>query len=98
MLDLAGIEHAARPFGGRCFLQVADELADLLLELGERAERIDLEAGHEAAVIVPPARLDPKSESGQKPAQNLDHHREPVPLVAAIGAAHRQERAALAQL
>src|SRR5438105_773378 len=96
VLDLAGIEDAARPFRGRCFLQVFDELADLLLEFAERAERIDLEARHKAAVIVPAGRLDPKAEPGQEAAQDLDHDGEAGALVAAVGAAQRQQRATLA--
>src|SRR5205085_1330979 len=91
VLDLAGVEDAARPFGRRRFLQVFGELADLTLELGERAERIDLEARHKAAVIVPPGRLDPEAEPGQKAAQDLDHDGKPGALVAAVGAAQRQQ-------
>src|SRR5437763_8736744 len=67
VLDLAGIEDAARPFRRRGFLQVCGQLADLLLELGERAKRIDLAAGHEAAVIVPAGRLAPNADPGREP-------------------------------
>src|SRR5437763_7286974 len=80
VLDLAGIEDAARAFGGRRLLQVAHEFADLLLELAERAERVDLKAGHKAAVIVPAGRLDPETEPGQEAAQDLDHDGEPGAL------------------
>src|SRR5262249_45418374 len=66
VLDLAGVKDAARSLGGRRFLQVFDEVADVLLELGERAERIDLEAGHEAAVIMAARRLDPAAEARQQ--------------------------------
>ena len=98
VLDLARVEHAARSLGRRRLLQIADEIADILLELGERAERIDLEHGHEAAVIVPAGRLDAEAEPGQQAAQDLDHDRETGALVAAVRAAQRQQRAALAQL
>src|SRR5262249_61257303 len=94
VFDLPWIHDPAAPFRRRRILQIADEIADVLLELGERSERIDLEHGHKATVIVTAGRLDAKTETGQQPAQNLDHNGKPGPLVAAIGAAERQSRAA----
>src|SRR3954453_16426824 len=42
VLDLTGIEDAARTLGRRRLLQVFDEIADILLELGQWPESIDL--------------------------------------------------------
>src|SRR4051794_24544108 len=97
VLDFARIVYAAAAFGRLCRFQILHELADLLLELGERPEGVDLEDGHEAAVIVAPGRLDPKAEPGQQPAEDLDHDREAITLVA-FTAAYRKQRAAPAQL
>src|SRR6267154_3752170 len=90
VLDLAGIEHAAAAFGRRRLLQIFDELADLLLELGERPEGVDLEHRHEAAIVVPPGRLDPEAEPSQQPAQDFHHDGEAGALVAALRAAQWQ--------
>src|SRR5215470_7284777 len=65
MLDLAGIEHARAAGGGRRRLEITREVSDFLLELGERAKRRYVEHRHEAAVVVPPARLDPEAEAGE---------------------------------
>src|SRR5437870_1452387 len=94
MLDLAGIIDAAAALGRFGRLQVRGELADVLLELGERPEGLDVEHRHKAAVIVPPGRLHPEAEPGQETAQDLDHHREAVALVA-LAAADREEGTAL---
>src|SRR6516162_6062982 len=58
IFDLARIEHAVRAFGRRRRFEVTRELGDLFLEVLQRAERRDIEDGHEAAVIVPAGRLD----------------------------------------
>src|SRR5687767_14379501 len=66
VLDLAGIEHAGAAHGRRCRLEVARELADLLLELLERPEGVDLEDGHEAAVVVAARRLDAEAQAREQ--------------------------------
>ena len=58
LLDLAGIEHLLRVGVRRCRLQIFGEFGHLALEGGERPERLDIEDGHEAAVIVLAGRLD----------------------------------------
>jgi hypothetical protein len=50
------------------------------LKRGDRQERIDLEGGEEAAIIVPAVGLDTEAEAGQQPAQDFPDHRQPVPL------------------
>src|SRR5262249_48216560 len=52
---------------------------------------------HKAAVIVTAGRLDPEAEAGQQAAQDLDHDREAITLVA-FAAADREKGAALTQL
>src|SRR5205807_7491419 len=97
VLDLARIVNAAAAFGRLCRLQILHELADLLLELGERPEGVNLEGGHETPVIVAPGRLDAKTEARQQTTEDLDRHRQAIALVA-FAAADREERTALAQL
>src|SRR4029078_13002577 len=68
VLDLAGIEHPPAALRRRRRLQVARELGHLFLELRERAEGVDLEHRHEAAVVVPPGWLDAEAEAGKAPS------------------------------
>ncbi|MGY3406649.1 hypothetical protein ACVWZV_002762 [Bradyrhizobium sp. GM5.1] len=96
-LDLTGIEHALAALGGRGRFEIVCELGDLALEILQRAKRGDVEHGHEAAVIVPARGLDAETEAGEQAAQDLDHCGEAAALVA-LGAAERQQRAALAIL
>src|SRR6202007_3314486 len=81
VLDFARVIDAAAAFGRLRRLQILHELADVLLELGEWAEGIDLEDGHETSVIVASGRLDPKAEAGQQSAEDLDHHGQAIALV-----------------
>src|SRR5262249_50897832 len=97
VLDFAGIEYARTAGGGRRGFEIACEIRHPLFELGERPERCHVEHRHEATVVVPAARPDPETQPSEQTTQHLDHRREPAALVA-LGAAHRQQRATLAQL
>src|SRR5262249_13120279 len=97
VFDFAGIEYARTAGGGRCGFEIACEIRHPLFELGERPERCHVEHRHEATVVVPAARLDTETQPSEQTTQHLDHRREPAALVA-LGAAHRQQRATLAQL
>src|SRR6516164_6557136 len=97
VLDFAGIEYARTAGGGRRGFEIACEIRHPLFELGERPERCHVEHRHEATVVVPAARLDTETQPSEQTTQHLDHRREPAALVA-LGAAHRQQRATLAQL
>ena len=97
MLDLTGIINAVTAFGGLCRFQVLHEVSDVLLELSERTEGVYLEGGHKTAVIVAAGRFDAKAEPGQQAAQDFDHDRQAIALIA-FAAANRQQGATLAQL
>src|SRR3979409_1543894 len=73
------------------------ELGDFLLEILQGPELREVDHRHEAAVIVPAGRLDAEAQAGQEAAQYLNHGGEAAALVA-LGAAERQQRAALAEL
>src|SRR6516165_1686313 len=97
MLEFARIVNPAAALRRPGRLQICGKLADVLFELAERPEGVDLERRHEAAVIVAAGRLDAKAEAGQQAAQDLDHHRKAIALVA-LAAADREQRPALPQL
>lgn len=67
-------------------LQVLRELGHLLLEGGEWAERLDVETGDEAAVVVVPWSGRRRSRDREDRGEDLDHGREAVALVAFLAA------------